>query len=847
MWRERSCLLLGLVLAGTVRANPAAAQEAEPQGPKVEKIDVVGNQYLQRQTLLYYVSTKAGDLYDEHRLKEDFHRLWETGFLDDLSLEVLDGQEGKIVSFRIAERKRIQVVDYRGSKALSQSNIEDELKKRDAQLRIDTFYDLAKARKVEAIIRSMLQEKGLAFGTVKHDVKPVGGAGVQVSFTIVDGPKAKVKTIEFDGNHAFTDKQLRASMKKIKPEGFWNLSWIGGKSTYNESKWLGSKEDPGDSSRVQDFYLNRGYVTATVGTPRVIYADDEPSGSSKDKGKDKKASSKKKESSKKQGKHKNKDEDQDKTKDKKSKVKWVTLVIPVSEGEQYRVGDVSFEGLTVFKPDAVRTLFKLHTGDIYDDSKLKKGYEKLRDYYGSQGYFQWTGSTKRKPDAARKVVDVTLAMEEDKRYYVGHINFLGNERTHDKVIRRELYLNEGDVFNTEALKASIKRVNQLGYFKPVEGGPDLQPNEKQNDMIDVSIKVEEQNRNQFTFGGGFSGLDGAFVNAGFQTANFLGLGETVSLNAQTGRYSRNFQFAITEPYFMDRPITAGVDVYLRRITYQSYQTVIGYSEQTQGFTLTSGFPAGKLAHAYANYSYAIVDLYGIDQNALKQVQTLSAAAGATAPIINTTLLQQNVGRRYESSITPSWVRNSVDNPFLPRNGTRVTASFQWMGGLLGGSTNFYRPTVEGVAYKPFGRKMALGLRGQVAYSFPFASTTTIPYYQRFFLGGETQIRGYNVRTVSPIDPKTHTAIGGNKFMLFNAEYYFDLFGPVRFLLFYDAGEAYPEGQGFYWKTMRTSTGAELRFVMPVLNVPFRLIYAWNANRDYFQPATAFKFAVGTTF
>ena len=207
----------------------------------------------------------------------------------------------------------------------------------------------------------------------------------------------------------------------------------------------------------------------------------------------------------------------------------------------------------------------------------------------------------------------------------------------------------------------------------------------------------------------------------------------------------------------------------------------------------------------------------------------------------------NIGRRYESRITPSWVRNTVDNPFLPRSGTRVTASFQYTGGPLGGSVNYYRPTLETVLYRPFGRKMALGLRGEVAYTGAFGSTRVIPFYQRYFLGGETQIRGYKARTVSPVDPATNTAIGGNKYVLFNAEYYFDVFGPLRFLLFFDAGEAYAEGQGIYWKTLRTSTGAELRFLMPVLNVPFRLIYAYNPNRDYFQPRTTFKFAVGTTF
>jgi len=189
----------------------------------------------------------------------------------------------------------------------------------------------------------------------------------------------------------------------------------------------------------------------------------------------------------------------------------------------------------------------------------------------------------------------------------------------------------------------------------------------------------------------------------------------------------------------------------------------------------------------------------------------------------------------------------VDNPYQPRSGSRYTLGFQFTGGPLGGNVDYYRPTAEAVVYHPFGKMMALGVRGQMAWIQPFGSTTTLPYYQRYFLGGETEIRGYDVRTVAPYDPAKKVSIGGNKFMLWNAEYYFDIFGPLRLLAFFDAGQAYPEGQGFYWKTMSTSTGVEARFLMPVLNVPFRLIYAWNPNRDFYQPPHAFKFAVGTTF
>lgn len=353
-------------------AEPARAQEPEGEAPVIERIEIQGNQFLQRETLLFYVASKPGDRYDERRLKEDFRRLWDTGFLSDMLIDVRDGQKGKIVVFQITERKRVQIVDYRGSKALTTTTIEDELKKKEVALKIDSFYDPAKARKVEEVIAGMLKEKGRLFGTVKHDAKNVGGAGTQVSFIVDDGPSSKVKQIEFEGNRVSSDRKLRRAMKKIKQAGFWNLSWLTGKSKYNEEKWGEDQEN------IRNHYLNNGYVTATVGTPEIEYFDGK-SGFLK-----------------------------------KKPVKWMKLKVPVSEGDQYRVGKVEFKGLTVFKEEGIRPLFKLKTGDIYREKHLKKAYEKLRDYYGGQGYFQWTGFTERNPDPSRKVVDLIINMEEDK-------------------------------------------------------------------------------------------------------------------------------------------------------------------------------------------------------------------------------------------------------------------------------------------------------------------------------------------------------------------------------------------------------------------------------------------------
>ncbi len=816
MKRTRAAVL-GAWLFVALPAGKAEAQPAEEAAPPIERIEILNNQYLQKETLLFYVSTKPGDPYDERKLREDFKRLWDTGFLDDLQVEVVDGQQGKVVRFKVTERKRIQIVDYRGSKDLTTSNIEDALKEKDAQVKIDTFYDPAKARKVEAIIKEMLAQKGRPFATVKHEAKNIGGSGQQLSFIIDDGPKAKLHEIVFDGNEVYDDAKLRAKMKKLKTPGLFNLSWLGGKTTYTEDKWLGGEEDPrGDRGRLEDFYLDHGYVTARVGQPKITYTDGKAGWF------------------------------------KKRPVKLMKLEIPVSEGDQYRMGELKFEGLTVLKEDFVRGYFKMVPGSVYNDSKFKKAYEKLRDVYGSLGYFQWTGGTQRKPDPEKKVVDITVKMEEDKQYFLGRINFTGNDSTRDKVIRREIYMNEGEVFNTEALKMSIKRVNQLGYFKPMEGAPDIRPSETADNKVDVTFKVEEQNRNQFTFGGGVSGLEGRFLNASFQTSNFLGQGETFQISAQTGKRTKNYQFAVSEPYLFDRPITAGIDLYKRKIIYQTYASanVLGYQDDRTGISFTTGLPVSRFSRLFLNYAYEIVDISQtqLDPNDPLNFQT---------PTISDSFLLEDYGRRRESRLSPSLVYNTVDSPFTPRRGMKLTASGQITGGPLGGTLNYLRPDLEGIVYIPHTKKTALGLRAQFGMIMPYASTAVIdpvtgrsslPFYLRFYMGGEQQIRGYNIRAVGPREPSSLALVGGDKFGLFNAEYYVDVFGPVRFLLFFDAGQAYLKGQPMSFRSAVVSTGAELRFIMPVLNVPFRLIYAINPNADpLFAEKRTFRFAVGTTF
>ena len=614
----RNAFVAGVSLVA-IQPVPASAQGTPASQDRpviVERVDVRGNQYLPKDTILYYVSTKAGSIYDEEVIKADFRRLWDAGFLENMSVEESDTPSGnKVILFTVSERKRVQVVDFRGSKALTKTSIEDKLKEKEATLRLDSFFDPSKARVVEDVIREMLKEKGRLFGTVKHEARTIGGSGEQVIFTIDDGPRMKIKTIEFENNQVFSDGRLRGEMKKIKQAGFWNLSWLSGKSSYNEEKW------GEDQEALRELYLNAGYVTASIGDPKISYFDGK-SGLFK-----------------------------------KKPIKWMSLQIPVSEGDVYRVGTVNFEGMKLFKPELVLPIFKIKEGEIYSEKKLKKGFEKLRDAYGAQGYFQYTGFTKRNPNRDKKTVDLVLDVNEDKQYFVGKINFAGNDSTRDKVIRREVYLTEGDVFNTELLKLSIRRINQLGYFKPIEKAPELGPSQLAEDKIDVTMRVEEQNRNQFTFGGGVSGLEGKFLNASFQTSNFLGQGETFQISAQTGKRTKNYQFAVSEPYLFDRPITAGVDLYkgksstrpTRRRTSSATRTLVPAPRSPRDFR-SAAFRGSSSTTPSKSWTFHRL-------SSIPTIPSTSAPRRSRTPSSSrTTADGRRAGSRPRSSTTPSTIR-----------------------------------------------------------------------------------------------------------------------------------------------------------------------------------------------
>jgi outer membrane protein insertion porin family len=819
------------VAAAQTSADPDPVQPPAGSAPVLRTIQIRFPKQrdvsaIEPQTYLYYIKTQPSRpstgkwvmWSDELRqsLLEDYRRLWATSFLDDLTLSVEDrpypnGVIGKHVIFDMEERPRVKIVDYVGSKEVESAKIDEKLREENITVRLDSFLDESVIRRVKAVVRGMLAEKGYHESTITHEVQPVSESSpkvVHLTFHIEQGPKYKIRNIDFIGNKAVSDRKLRKRMKETKAL-WWPVSMITGRGTYKETKY----EE--DAEKVQGYYRDQGFITTQIGNPEVKTLETSEDG----------------------------------------QTRYIELRIPVMEGPRYKVGTFDFTENKVVKSAALKPLFKLKEGDYYNEQALRKGLEKARELYGSGGYWEFTGypafkrhdeadpnatAEERAAAAAQPaVVDVTMHLQEGEQFFVNRITFVGNTTTRDRVIRRELPIVENGIFNSESLKYGVKRLNQLGYFKQLEPNKGdaikVEKTKDEKNKVDVTLHFEEQNRNQLQFGAGYSQLDGTFINGSFSTSNFLGLGETFSLGAQTGARSNNYQFGITEPYMFDRPVSAGVVLFTRKYDYLMSTGKVGYSEVRTGASVTGGYPVGRFTRLFGNYAYEV-----IDTAISKDLQT-----GAGDPLFNSYL---DNGRNIESRTSPSLVYNTVDNPFTPRDGMRFTGTYEVAGGLLGGTVNYIRPDAELIIYRPmpWSRRMAIGVRGEAGYIKAYSDTKELPYYRKFFLGGENQIRGYNIRTVGPLNA-SNQALGGDKFLLFNAEYYIDIAGPVRFLLFHDAGQAWAEHQRYNLRDLRTSSGVELRVVMPVMNVPFRLIYAWNVYRDTFQPARTFKFAVGTTF
>ena len=888
---------LARVLVFLALATSAAAALGRT-ADTISEVRVIGNRRIPKETILARMFTHPGDTYDPVSIERDFNSLWNTSYFEDLRIEREDSEKGIILNVFVREKPTIRDIVYKGNNSISNSDILDRFKKEKVGLSVESQYDPTRIKHAETVIKELLAEHGHQFATIKTDVKTIPPASVQVTFNIKEGPVVKVGRISFVGNQHLKGLDLRRAMKNLKPIGipysivFEDLF----AQTYDASKL----EE--DTERVRQAYRDKGYANAAVEQPKTQIRDEgglnwftfRP-----------------------------------------RKGKRIDIEMTIEEGGRYRLGSVTFTGnKQINNPKALRGTFPIKDGDWFSATEISKGLDNLKKAYGSLGYINFGAIPKISYDDQKKTVSLNIDIDEGKQFFVSRIEFAGNSITRDRVIRRELMLDEGSVYNSQLWEYSLLRLNQLEYFDPLKVDQDSEAHQDPDaGTVELLLKVKEKGKNSIGMNGGVSGFSGAFLGINYSTNNFLGLGETLSVQANLGSLSRTFLFGFTQPYIRNRPINVGFQIFNNKQDYnaaKNYQATTGASlnlsaaEQslTQNYNVGSDGINFSISYPLKRHAFQRVGMtYSLTKSTISAFSTASQTFFQTIAFRSGVQGSNPLAGIINSSISLTYSYDTISNPLRPREGKEYTAFFQASG--IWGSVRYINPVV---AYKRFipmhylipskeGHNV-LGIRAQLGYIQGFGGDVAPPN-NRFYAGGEQELRGFDVRGATPYGyvptrvnfqltnpdgscvPRDPTnpednqciqvplpvygiaSVGGDTNLTANAEYRIPVVGPFTFSFFDDFGidaatnhgQLAQSPQGFASLTAplygcpvynngscqggipgsqvgfrrnihpvagtnfvpRMSLGAELSVIMPIVNAPFRLYYAYNPLRLYERP------------
>jgi len=849
---------------------PRATQAGQPPQNVIEAIEFRGARRVRQDTLQALIFSKKGDPFNEESLHRDFIALWNSQRFDDIRIEREPGKEGWIVRFVVVERPVVRTIKYEGNKSVSVSDILDRYKDKKVGLVVESQYDPNKVQRAKNVLIDLLAEHGHLAAKVDPQIRRVPPSSLELTFKIDEGPKVKVGEIKIVGNTVFSTKEVVRAMKNLHPIGIPHSILFESlfAKTYDPSKL------DEDKSRVQVFYQEHGYFTARVTDSMVTMRATGGKGMHIPLIKPNKPGT------------------------------AADVTVDLEEGKLYHLNNITFSGVKFFRtPEALMTpLFGMAKGDVFSTAKLRKGLENMRKLYGDFGFIDFVAEPSFEPMTDSGLMDMSLSVDEGHQFFVRRIDFSGNTTTRDKIIRRQLLIDEGQIFNNRLWELSILRLNQLGYFEPLkaEDAADVKRDTKTN-TVDLTLKVKERGKNSIQLNGGVSGIAGSFIGASYSTNNFLGLGETLSLSSQLGTRLRSVNFGFTEPYFLDHAVQTGFTLYVQRYDYNQAQeasilagtNLISYYNSLGTQNLLNYIQNGYGGTVFVSYplkrSFARLGLtYGYN---ISNVKTLTTAASNYFDFIDF----EGVGGPNQlsgirtSTITPSYTYNSINNPMTPTAGREIFFSLAFSGSALGGNVNTIQPTFDAKYFRAGLKKgHVIGMHVSARFLTGYGGKVAPPF-SRYFMGGENDVRGFNIWTISPIVylpsdvatiqvyntdgtvrtqkgvPLTMTVPsyqvtfpGGDTSVVGNFEYRIPIVGPVTLAIFADAGvdrllfpgqlkenagriaqlnQEFPSA-GFSGNAyvqpgsqqLRSSVGLELQVLMPVVNAPFRVYWAYNPNR-----------------
>ena len=765
VWAASICALLGATI-GRAQAPQAAA----PQGPPiVRSIDVeyTGPGTVSKERILAQMRTRVGQPYSNEVVEQDIAALYKTGSIQNVRIFAQPQGDGLKVIVAVQTRSILREIQIDGAERVKAQRLRKEIK-----LKLNQPVNEQQLEEARQKIIEVYQGRGFTDVSVQFRIDPIDEkrGTARVVYTVTEGVKGAVSRINFEGNTHFSQKVLR---KQMKTRGKTPISFLDKSGRFDDVQLQQ------DLDKIREFYQDHGYIDVEIKDVRRTRMEKGP----------------------------------------------MVLTIVIAEGPQYHVRKLIISGYQNTTEQKIRVLLKMKEGSVYSPKQLRDDAKAVADAYGSGGYVDLVVQPEGSP-AGPALIDVHYNIEEGVRSFVNRINIEGNTRTKDKVIRREVLVAPGDVFNTVRVDITKKRLDNLGYFAKVETYPEDTdiPGRK-----DLTILVQEKRTGSLSFGGGYSTIDQlvgfAELTQGnfdlFNWPSFTGGGQKFRLRIQYGTQRKDFILSLTEPYFLDRRLSLNGQVFYTEANYLSSE----YNQRNYGFATELRKPVTTYTYATLGYQFQDVDIFDVAVSA-------------------SDFIRSQQGSTTESKVFGGVVYDSRDNPLLSRHGQRFTFSPYIAGGFLGGNTQVYGLDFEGSQYFHLPWDTILLINGEVATVSQWGNGSNVPIFDRLYLGGSNNLRGFPFREVGPQD-ENGEPIGGKSMWRTTIEWTFPIIEKARGAVFYDTGFVNSSEWSFGFNHIASDVGIGLRLDLPI--GPLRLDYGYPVQRDGYHGGGRFNFNVGYQF
>ncbi len=734
-------------------ALPAAyAQKA----PTLKLLEIKGNKKISTATITSKMKSRAGDPFSKNNVQEDIKSLYRIGYFDDIRVEI-DSYEGGIkLIYIFTEKPTITALDIQGNEEFETDELKEKITLRPgAVANLSLITDNAKK------IILFYQSEGYWLTTVTPIIREISEDAVAVTYQIDEGPEVDIDTITFEGNENISADEIE---KVMQTREWWLFSFLTGSGVYREEVIRQ------DILRIKSLYQSKGYIYVAVSEPRVTLSPDK---------------------------------------------KDLYLILSISEGSQYRVGTFSIEGHTVFEDHELYNSVKTTPGEIFNRTQLKKDIDAIIDLYMDKGYARADVDPVIDVNEEEKTAGIRMSITEGGIFHIGRIDITGNIKTRDKVIRREMRLDEGDTFSKSRMKRSYQRINNLNYFETVDVKPTLRTEEQ---LMDIDVNVEEKLTGMMSIGGGYSSVDKFMVTGEITQQNLFGKGLQLKLKADFSARRTNYNISLRDPWFMDTPVSASIGFYNEQIEY------FDYDKKATGGSI--GFGRELSEYVGASITYRI-----------EQVEITNASDDASD------IIKDQIGSKLTSSISPSIWRDTRNNYIDTSEGSRNSLSATLAG--LGGDNYFFKGVVDSMWFYPVIWDTVFMVRGRYGYASGY-NGKELPLYERFYIGGINTIRGLGFGEGGPKD-ETGERIGGVEELIFNFELVFPIVKDIRLkgVVFFDYGGAFDDNHQLSGTTMRQTAGAGVRWISPF--GPIRLEWGFNLDPLDDEGEDKLEFSLGGVF